>query len=141
MRRFFRPGLGLLLGGVVASPAAAQRAPAAPAFVLEEPRANPVLPAALVPFSIASDVCKRGHTPQVALQVYNVLAEPVAALRLRDRPAVVLDSIQLRCGQYVGLWDGTVAKGTKAAPPGLYLITLSVDGVPQVVQRLRFAGP
>jgi hypothetical protein len=125
---------------VVAFPAAAQRTPAAPAFALEEPRANPVLPAALVPFSIASDVCKRAHVPQVALQVYNVLAEPVASLRLRDRPAVVLDSIPLRCGQYVALWDGTVAKGTRAASPGLYLVTLSVDGV-SLVQRLLIREP
>jgi hypothetical protein len=140
MRRFLRPGLGLLLGGVLAFPAAAQRTPATPAFALEEPRANPVLPAALVPFSIASDVCKRGHIPQVALQVYNVVAEPVASLRLRDRPAVVLDSIPLRCGQYVALWDGTVAKGTRAASPGLYLVTLSVDGV-SLVQRLLIREP
>jgi hypothetical protein len=112
----------------------------APAFALEEPRANPVLPVALVPFSIASDVCKRGHVPQVTLQVYNVLTQPVADLHLRDRPAMVLDSIPLRCGQYVALWDGTVAKGTRAASPGLYLITLSVDGV-SLVQRLLVREP
>lgn len=140
MRRFVRPGLGLLLGGVVAHPAAAQRSPAAPVIALEEPRANPVLPAALVPFSIASDVCKRGHVPRVALQVYNVLAEPVATLRLRDRPAVVLDRIPLRCGQFVGLWDGTVAKGTRAASPGIYYMTLSVDGVPKA-KRFRITEP
>ena len=118
MRRFVRPGLGLLLGVVLAHPASAQRPPAPPAFGLEEPRANPVLPAALVPFFIASDVCKRGHVPRVSLQVYNVLAEPVATLRLRDRPAVALDSIPLHCGQWVGVWDGTVAKGSRAASPG-----------------------
>jgi hypothetical protein len=140
MRRFVRPGLGLLLGGVVAHPAAGQRSPAPPVITLEEPRANPVLPAALVPFSIASDVCKRGHLPRVVLQVYNVLAEPVATLRLRDRPAVVLDSIPLRCGQYVGLWDGTVAKGTRAASPGMYYMTLSVDGASKA-ERFLITGP
>jgi hypothetical protein len=128
MRRFIGPGLGLLLGGVVALPAAAQRSSDLPAFVLEEPRPNPVLPAALVPFVIASDVCRRGHTPRVALRVYNVFVQPVASLRLRDRRnAVVLDSIPLRCGQYVGLWDGTVAGGTRAASPGIYYLRLSVD--------------
>jgi hypothetical protein len=140
MRRFLRPGLGLLLGGAVAHPAAAQRSPAPPVIALEEPRANPVLPAALVPFSFASDFCRRGHVPRVALQVYNVLAEPVAALRLRDRPAAVLDSIPLRCGQYVGLWDGTVAKGTRAASPGIYYMTLSVDGVLKV-KRFQITEP
>jgi hypothetical protein len=127
MRRFFGPGLGLLLGGVTALPAAAQRSPDAPTFVLEEPRPNPVLPAALVPFAITSDVCRRGHAPRVALRVYNVFVQPVASLRLRDRRAVVLDSIPLRCGQYVALWDGTVAGGTRAASPGIYYLRLSVD--------------
>jgi hypothetical protein len=127
MRRFIGPGLGLLLGGVTALPAAAQRSPDAPTFVLEEPRPHPVLPAALVPFAIASDVCRRGHTPRVALRVYNVFVQPVASLRLRDRRAVVLDSIPLRCGQYVALWDGTVAGGTRAASPGIYYLRLSVD--------------
>ena len=128
MRRFLGPGLGLVLGAAVAVPAAAQRSSDVPAVALEEPRPNPVLPAALVPFVIASDVCRRGHTPRVALRVYNVFAQPVASLRLRDRrPAAVLDSIPLRCGQYVGLWDGTVAGGTRAASPGVYYLRLSVD--------------
>lgn len=140
MRRFFRPGLGLLLGGVVAQPAAAQRSTTPPVIALEEPRANPVLPAAFVPFSIASEVCRGGHVPRVSLQVYNVLAERVATLRLRDRPAAVLDSMPLRCGQFVGLWDGTVAKGTRAAPPGIYYFILSVDGV-QKPRQLRLSAP
>jgi hypothetical protein len=141
MRRFLRTGLGLLLGGVVAHPAAAQRTPAPPAFALEEPRANPVLPAALVPFSLASEVCRRGHVPRVTLQVYNVVGNAVATLSLRDRPAVILDSIALRCGQYVGLWDGTVAKGTRAASPGLYLISLSVDGELKVSKKFLIHEP
>jgi hypothetical protein len=140
MRRLVRPGLGLLLGGVVAFPAAAQRSPAPPVITLEEPRANPALPAVLVPFSIASDLCKGGHVPRVSLQVYNVLTERVAILRLRDRPTVVLDSIPLRCGQQVALWDGTVAKGSRAAPPGIYYFYLSVDGVSKGKQ-LRFTEP
>ena len=130
MRRFFGPGLGLLLGGVVALPAAAQRSPDAPTFVLEEPRPNPVLPAALVPFAITSEVCQ-GACPRVALRVYNVFVQPVASLRLRDRRAVVLDSIPLRCGQYVAPvgWQyrwwraGSLVRG-------IYLLQLSVDGVP-----------
>ena len=128
MRRFVGPGLGLLLGWVVVLPATAQRSPDAPAFILEEPRPNPVLPAALVPFAIASEVCRRGHTPRVALRVYNVFVQPVASLRLRDRrTVVVLDSVPLGCGRYVDLWDGTIAGGTRAASPGIYYLRLSVD--------------
>ena len=64
MRRFVGPGLGLLLGGVAAFPVAAQRSSDAPALViLEEPRPNPVLPAALVPFVPADAVL----LPAVAL--------------------------------------------------------------------------
>jgi hypothetical protein len=128
MRRFFGPGLGVLLGGVAAHPAAAQRSADVPTVALEQPRPHPVLPAALVPFSIASEVCQRGHVPRVALQGLNILTQPVATLRLRDRNAVVLDGVSVRCGKYVALWDGSIDGGTRAAPPGIYLLRLTVDG-------------
>ena len=127
MRRFVRRGLGLLLGGVLAGRAAAQRSPTTPAVTLQEPRANPVFPEALVPFTIAPALCRQGHVPVVALRVYNSLSQPVAALRLRDRPTVVLDGVPLKCGDYMGLWNGTVSNGTRAASPGLYLVRLSAD--------------
>ncbi len=127
MRRFATAGWGLLLGAVVASPAAAQRSSDAPSIVLLAPRPDPVLPAALVPFAVPPELCRRGHTPKVDLRVYNVFAQPVASLRLRDHPAVILDSIPLRCGQYVARWDGTVDHGTRAASPGIYLLRLIVD--------------
>lgn len=141
MRRFFRPGLGLLLGGVVAHSAAAQRSPTTPVFALEEPRANPVFPAALVPFSISPEICRGGHIPRVSLRLYNVITERVATFRLRDRPAAVLDSMPLRCGQYVAQWDGTIANGAKAAPPGTYLMDLSVDGVSRKTNKFRLSEP
>lgn len=128
MRRFIGPGLALLLGGVVALPAAGQGSSGPPAITLAEPRPNPVLPAALVPFTVAPDLCRRGHTPRVALRVYNLFAQPVAKLRLRDRRTVVLDSIPMKCGDYVALWDGTVDGGTRVASPGIYYLLLGVDG-------------
>lgn len=127
MRRFVTAGWGLLLGAVVAVPAAAQRSSETPPIALLTPRPDPVLPAALVPFAVAPELCRRGHTPRVDLRVYNVFAQPVASLRLRDHAAVVLDSVPLRCGQYVALWDGTVDHGTRAASPGIYLLRLIVD--------------
>jgi len=141
MRRFVGPGLGLLLGGVVAFPAAAQRSPDAPTFALEEPRPHPVLPVALVPFSITPEVCQRGHVPRVALRVYNGIAQPVATLRLRDRRTAILDSIPLRCGRYVALWDGSIDGGTRAAPPGIYWLSLSVDDGPTKVRRVIVTPP
>ncbi len=109
MRRFVWRGLGLLLGVVVAHPAAAQRGSVRPAFAAEEPRANPVFPAVLVPFTIAPEICRQGHTPRVELRVYNSLTQPVGSLTLRDRPAAVLDSISLKCGNYVASWDAKAA--------------------------------
>ena len=140
MRRFVWRGLGALLGWVVVLPAAAQRSPARPAISLEEPRANPILPAALVPFTIAPDICRQGHVPRVELRVYNSLSQVEATLRLSDRPTVVLDSIPLKCGDYVALWDGAVGGGTRAASPGLYKIRLSVDGV-GFAKNLIFTPP
>ena len=140
MRRFVWRGLGLLLGGVVAIPAAAQRSPARPAVALEEPRAYPVYPVALVPFAVAPEICRQGHIPRVALRIFNSLSQSVASLRLRDRPSVVLDSIPLKCGEYLAVWDGTVSNGTRAAPPGLYFFYLSVDGGGPT-KKLLFTAP
>ena len=140
MRRFAWRGLWALLAWVVAVPAAAQRSPGRPAFALEEPRANPVLPAALVPFTISPEICRQGHVPRVELRVYNPLSQVEATLRLHDRPSVVLDSIPLKCGDYVAQWDGSVGGGTRAASPGLYTIRLSVDGV-GLAKKLIFTPP
>lgn len=131
MRRLVGPVLGLLLVAGMAQSATAQRTSAlAPTAVIEEPRPNPVLPAALVPFVIPAEVCRKDHTPLVALKVYNVLAQPVATLRLRSRRAEMVDSLRMRCGTYVAIWDGTIGAGTKVAPPGIYYLQLSVDDRP-----------
>ncbi|HET9132711.1 MAG TPA: hypothetical protein VFN90_00270 [Gemmatimonadales bacterium] len=63
----------------------------------------------------------------MALKVYNVLAQPVATLRLRSRRAEALDGLKLRCGSYVATWNGTVEDGGRAAPPGIYYVQLLVD--------------
>lgn len=131
MRRLVRPVLGLLLLGGLARSVAAQRVPGrSPAAVLEEPRPNPVLPAALVPFVIPAEMCRKDHTPLVALKVYNVLSQPVAVLRLRSRRSELVDSLRMRCGNYVAIWDGTIGAGTRVAPPGVYYVQLSVDERP-----------
>ena len=128
MRRLVRPVLGLLLLiGLARSANAQQRPGRIPAPVLEEPRPNPVLPAALVPFVIPEEMCRNNNTPLVALKVYNSLAVPVATLRLRSRRAEAMDSIRLRCGKYVAIWDGTIGGGTRVPPPGVYYLNLAVD--------------
>ncbi len=127
MRRFCGPGLGLLLVVAPVWSAGAQRPPERPVVVIEEPRPLPVLPAAFVPFTIGQETCRNGHVPIVGLTVYNVLAQPVAVLRLRGRIGTVIDRIALRCGNHVALWDGTLEGGARAASPGIYYLQLTVD--------------
>jgi len=130
MRRLSGPGLGLLLMMVAAQPADAQRSPQRQAAVIEEPRPIPVLPAAFVPFTISSEVCRNDHVPTVGFRVYNVLAQPVAVLRLRGRNSIPLERSRLRCGIYVAVWDGTLDGGTRVASPGIYYLQLTIDDRP-----------
>lgn len=130
MRRFQGPGLGLLLVLAPVVHAGAQQPRERPAASIEEPRPLPVLPAAFVPFTISSEVCRNDHVPTVGLKVYNVLAQPVAVLRLRGRSLAPLDRSRLRCGTYVALWDGTLDGGMRAASPGIYYLQLTIDDRP-----------
>jgi hypothetical protein len=141
MRRLSWSGLAAALLGMVALPVAAQRAPDRPLVTLEEPRPNPVLPAALVPFVIDQEVCRKDHVPTVSVKVYNVLANPVATLRLRGRRAEMLDDRPLRCGNYVAVWDGTIDGGTRVAPPGIYYLQLAVDDRSPRTRKVIVAQP
>ncbi len=127
MCRQLGPVLGVLLAGVTAAHAAAQRPADSAPIVISEPRPSPVLPAALIPFTISSGACRRGHVPIVTMRVYNSLAQAVATLRLRQHGDQVLDSIPLKCGDYVAVWDGTIDEETRVAPPGVYWLQLNVD--------------
>ncbi len=128
MRRRVGPVLGLLLGGILVLTTSAQRSPEAPLIVLQQARPNPIFPASLVPFTIASDVCRNGHVPRVTLQVYNGAAQEVATLTLRGKTEP-LSGIPMRCGDYVASWDGTVNGGRSVAVPTLYHLLLEVDGL------------
>ena len=97
------------------------------AVVLGEPRPLPVLPASLVPFSIAPDVCRDGRVPVVSLKVFDVLAQPVAVLRLRSRARELLDATRLSCGTFVATWGGAITPGDRLAPSGIYYLQLSVE--------------
>ncbi len=141
MRRLFWSVVGAVLLGLVARPAAAQRASERPPVLLEEPRPNPVLPAALVPFSIDAEVCRKDHVPRVSLKVHNSLSEPVAILVLRERQTEVLDNRALRCGNYVAVWNGTIDGGTRVAPPSVYWIQLTVDDRVPRTRKLIVTNP
>lgn len=140
MRRLFRTGLVALLVGWGAAPAVAQRPPGTAPVTLEEPRPAPVFPVALVPFTLGAEVC-RTDDPVVSVQVYNVLAQPVATLRLRTRRAEPLDDLAIGCGSHVAVWDGTINQGTRIAPPGIYYVQLSVRGQRAVTRKLIVPQP
>lgn len=141
MRRLVVPVVGLLLAGVMVPSASAQRPGQSARVVLEEPRPNPVFPAALVPFTLQSEICRDGGQPVVSLTVYNVLAQLVATLHLRGRQGDVLDERSLRCGTHVATWDGTIAGGTRVAPPGIYYVQLNVVGQRAATRRLIVPQP
>lgn len=141
MRRLVLPVMGLLLAAVMVPSASAQRPGQEPTVALEEPRPSPVFPAALVPFTLGSEICRDGNQPVVSLKVYNVLAQPVATLRLRGRQGEVLEERPLRCGAYVATWDGTIAEGTRVAPPGIYYVQLNVVGHRAATRRLIVPQP
>ncbi len=141
MRRLVVPVMALLLGGVMVPLAHAQQPGQQAAVVLEEPRASPVFPAALVPFSLGSEICRDGGQPVVSLKVYNVLAQPVVTLYLRGRRGDVLDERSIRCGAHVAIWDGTIAERTRVAPPGIYYVQLNVVGQRAATRRLIVPQP
>ncbi len=141
MRRLCLPGMGLLLAVGVTGPVSAQRPALGAPVVLEEPRPNPVFPAALVPFTLGTEICRDGARPVVSLKVYNVLAQPVATLRLRGRQTEPMDGLVMRCGGYVALWDGTIDDQTRAAPPGIYYVQLGVSGQRAATRKLLVTQP
>lgn len=125
MRRLVMPGLAWLLVAV-SFPAAAQRPSRPPAVKIEEPRPAPVFPVALVPFSIPAEACRGGRIPTVTLRVHDALTKPVHTLRLRGRGRQPIDSLPLRCGQHVAIWDGTIEDGSRIAVPFVYYLFLTV---------------
>jgi len=127
MVRMVRPGwwLGLLVG--VGSPVAAQANVSPPRVELKENYPNPFFPATTIPFAIAPEVCTGGRLPVVSLKIYNVLVQVVAIPRLGGS-SQRLDSLALKCGEYLSYWDGKYLDGKREATPGVYYYQLTVDG-------------
>ncbi|HEX3235493.1 MAG TPA: T9SS type A sorting domain-containing protein [Gemmatimonadales bacterium] len=127
MVRMVRPGwwLGLLVG--VGSPVAAQANVSPPRVELKENYPNPFFPATTIPFTIDPEVCTGGRQPVVSLKIYNVLVQVVAVPRLGGS-SERLDSLALKCGEYLAYWDGKYLDGKREATPGVYYYQLTVDG-------------
>ena len=136
MRRRVGPVLGLLLGGILVLTTTAQRSRQSEPIVLQQARPNPIFPAALIPFSIAPEVCKNDHVPHVTLKIYNGAAQVVATLALRGKAVGPIDGIPMRCGDYVATWDGTVDGGRSVAVPAVYFVRLEVDRIPKSIHLI-----
>jgi hypothetical protein len=109
------------------TPTQSQASPG-PGVELKENTPNPFFPSTTIPFTIAPEVCSKGHQPMVSLKVYNVLVQVVAIPVLPGDPPVMLDGIRLRCGEYRASWDGKYLDGQREVTPGVYYSQLTVDG-------------
>jgi hypothetical protein len=87
---------------------------------------NPVNSETHIPFSLAC-VEGAGGDYVVSVRIYNVLAQLVAVPVLQEG-GEVLENITLRCGEYVGYWDGKVRRTGRDAASGTYIYELVVDG-------------
>jgi hypothetical protein len=87
---------------------------------------NPVNSETHIPFSLAC-VEGEGGDYVVSVRIYNVLAQLVAVPVLQEG-GEVLENITLRCGEYVGYWDGKVRRTGRDAASGTYIYELVVDG-------------
>ena len=63
----------------------------------------------------------------VSLRVYNVLAQLVATPELHGAGKPIA-GMRLSCGEYLGYWDGRLAKSRRPAVAGVYVYELVVDG-------------
>jgi hypothetical protein len=87
---------------------------------------NPFKPETFIPFTV-EDCNGPGGQHVVSLRIYNVLAQLVATPVLHGSGAPIAN-MKLSCGEYIGYWDGRVAKSRRPATPGVYVYELVVDG-------------
>lgn len=132
VRRMWTGWWLVLLAGTASAlraqtPTQSQASPG-PGVELKENTPNPFFPSTTIPFTIAPEVCSKGHQPMVSLKVYNVLVQVVAIPVLPGDPPVMLDGIRLRCGEYRASWDGKYLDGQREVTPGVYYSQLTVDG-------------
>lgn len=87
---------------------------------------NPFTPETFIPFTI-DDCNGPGGQHTVSLRVYNVLAQLVATPVLHGAGKPIAN-MRLSCGEYVGYWDGRMARSRRHAAAGVYVYELVVSG-------------
>lgn len=104
---------------------------------------NPVVENTRIPFTIGdgSGCTDSGRLYRVSLQIYNVLAQPIAVPVLQGGTGNVaggepVEGLMLTCNQYLAFWDGKDSKTQQEVGSGVYLYRLEVDGRPVTKKML-----
>lgn len=104
---------------------------------------NPVVENTRIPFTIGGGAgcTDSGRLYRVSLQIYNVLAQPIAVPVLQGGTGNVaggepVEGLTLTCNQYLAFWDGKDSKTQQEVGSGVYLYRLEVDGRPVTKKML-----
>lgn len=151
--RWARPALALVACVLFAPPASSQ-APGQRAGeghrrgVLHQNEPNPFSRYTTIPFTIGDDACVPGTHQVVTLRIYNILSQVVAFAALVDSTAAAdsamaestpprpISNLSLACGEYVAEWNGARLPDGRAAPAGVYMYQLLVDGHPVGMRKM-----
>jgi hypothetical protein len=101
---------------------------------------NPFSRATAIPFTLgdAPNCAEGARTYRVTMQIFNVLAQPVAVpvMQAGEASGQPVVNLNLPCGAYMAMWDGADQNSTQQLPTGVYLIHLQVDGGRPKVRRM-----
>ncbi len=101
---------------------------------------NPFSRTTTIPFTLgdAPTCSDPSRTYRVTMQIFNVLAQPVAVPLMQGSEASgqPVVNLTLSCGAYMAVWDGTDQNSAQQLPTGVYLVHLQVDGGRPRVRRM-----
>ncbi len=120
----------------VAAPASSAQASG---FDLQQNYPNPFNSETTIPFILHDELFAEGRPALVSIRIFNVLTQPVTSpVALSHSAGEGAELIQLEYtqpGAYRAFWDGTDRSGQQVAS-GVYIIELSVNGLPPKLRRL-----
>lgn len=119
--------------------------------VLRQNDPNPFDRETAIPFTVGDDACAPGTQRHVVtLRIYNILSQVVAFAALVDSTSTgtgdststtvaswrPITNVPLACGTYLAHWNGTRTPDGRAAPPGVYMYQLLIDGHPAGMRKM-----